>query len=810
MSTNEDQIDNSEHPNAASIETARIEQETEQSYIDYAMSVIAGRALPDARDGLKPVQRRILYSMDQNNITHTKSHRKSSSIVGDTMGNYHPHGDKSIYDALVRMAQGFSMRYTLVDGQGNFGSIDDDPPAAMRYTEARLDEVSQELLRDLNGPDSNTVTVPYSDTYDDRGEEPDVLPSRFPNLLINGSSGIAVGMSTKIPPHNTTEIINATLHLLEDPEADVSDLMNYVKGPDFPTGGELVVNDEVTQAYETGRGKVKIRGSYELHDDRIIITEVPYEEKKSRLVEKIANDVKNGTLDEITDIRDESDKSGVRIVIDLKKNALPEVVENKLLDRHLEQTYGIILLALDKNGQPRIYSLKELLEDFIEFRTNVIRRRSESSLADKEEEKHLLEGRLLAVEHAEDIVELIRNSDDRETSVERLTEEYELDTEQAEHICRMQLGSLTGLEEQELKAEYEDVTAEIERLESILNDEETLRKVIKDELTSFLEKYGDERKTSITHDTSNIDKADLIPEEDVVLTLSNEGYVKRMSLDTFPSQKRNGKGRISANLKEGDSIIDTLSTNTHNTVHFFTDEGNVYEVNPYDLEENSRNSRGTPDVQYFNLNDDEQVVAMTEYEDSGTDYVFLTSDGHIKRTDKNEYDTVYNGGLRAISLAEDAQLLDVISVEPSDELFIESEDHHAARYDTQEVNRTGRATQGVSAMSGSEPVAITAITDESNHVLTITDDGRGKRTTVDEYRKTGRPSKGVYDLAEADDTPVSVHAIDDESSDIIITTENAQTLRTSVDEIRSIARNSKGVSVMNTEDGDNVVSVEIV
>jgi len=526
---------------ARSVENVRIENEMEQSYIDYAMSVIAGRALPDVRDGLKPVHRRILYAMHEMGVSSGSSHRKSSSIVGETMGDYHPHGDSAIYDTLVRLAQDFSMRYPLVDGQGNFGSMDGDPAAAPRYTEARMAPLAEELLEDIDKD-----TVDFSSNYDDRLQEPDVLPAAFPNLLVNGSSGIAVGMSTNIPPHNLGEVIDATIELIDTPDATVDDLMNHVKAPDFPTGRTSSAGTPSTRPTRPAAGDSRVRAEFEVEEwksgrERIVITELPFQANKARLVERIAEDVNEGEIEGISDLRDESDRNGVRVVVELKRGANAEVVENKLLENHLERTFGVINLAL-VDGQPRVLSLKETLSEYISHRREVVRRRSEYDLEEAEDRAHILEGRMTAVENAEDVVELIRNSEDRSAAKGRCWEAYDFSEEQATHIVRMQLGSLTSMEAAEIESEYEDVQVEIERLTAILESESELLAVIKDELREIKDEYADDRRTSIVEDQGTVTHEDLIPEEEVFVVMTEDDYVKRMPIDGFDPQGRGGKG----------------------------------------------------------------------------------------------------------------------------------------------------------------------------------------------------------------------------------------------------------------------------
>ncbi|MFB6095237.1 MAG: DNA gyrase subunit A, partial [Halodesulfurarchaeum sp.] len=680
---------------AERVETVRVEDEMEQSYIDYAMSVIAGRALPDVRDGLKPVHRRILYAMHEAGITSGASHRKASSIVGETMGDYHPHGDSAIYDALVRMAQEFSMRAPLIDGQGNFGSIDGDPPAAMRYTEARMAPIAEELLADIEKD-----TVDFQSNYDDRLEEPTVLPAAFPNLLVNGSSGIAVGMSTNVPPHNLGEVIDATIHLIEHPDCTVRDLMEFVEGPDFPTGATIVGREPIRKAYETGRGRLTVRADYEIErqdrgGDRIVITALPYQQNKSKLVERIADMVNEGALEGISDLRDESDREGIRIVIDLKRNANTDVVENRLLESALERTFSIINLAL-VDGQPEILTLKELIEEYVNHRKEVVRRRSEYELREAEDREHILEGRLLALDNIEDVVELIRNSADRDAAKKGLQAEFDFTQEQAAHIVRMQLGSLTSLERTEIEEEYEEVQARIERLETILGDESELLEVITDELREIREEYADERRTTIVQDDGEVSDLDLIPDEDVLITLSEQDYIKRVPMDTFSPQHRGGKGIIGADLKEEDRIASVFTARTHDDLLCFTDAGQVYTLKAYQVPEMSRTARGTSAVNLLSLDDGEAITAVvaTRDVDEGEFLTMVTREGYVKRTPASDFENILSTGIIATRLEGGDELVDVEVTDGGSDLVIGTRSGMAIRFDESEVRAMGRTARG--------------------------------------------------------------------------------------------------------------------
>ncbi|ELZ18063.1 DNA gyrase subunit A [Haloterrigena salina JCM 13891] len=799
---------------ARAVENVRIEDEMEQSYIDYAMSVIAGRALPRVEDGLKPVHRRILYAMHEMGVSSGSSHRKSSSIVGETMGDYHPHGDSAIYDTLVRMAQDFSMRYPLVDGQGNFGSMDGDPAAAQRYTEARMSSISEELLSDIDKD-----TVDFSANYDDRLQEPDVLPAAFPNLLVNGSSGIAVGMSTNIPPHNLGEVIDATIELIDDPDATVEDLMEHVKGPDFPTGANIVGRDAIYSAYKTGRGRLRVRAEFEVEEwkngrERIVVTELPFQANKARLVERIAEDVNEGELEGISDLRDESDRDGVRIVIELKRGANSEVVKNRLLENHLERTFGVINLAL-VDGQPRVLSLKETLEEYVAHRREVVRRRSEYDLEEAEDRAHILEGRLTAVENADDVVELIRNSETRSDAKENLQDAYDFSTDQADHIVRMQLGSLTSMETTEIEEEYEEVQAEIERLNAILESEEELLSVIKDELREIKDEYGDERRTSIVEDQGTVTHEDLIPEEEVFVVMTEDDYVKRMPIDQFDPQGRGGKGIIGADVKEGDRVSTVFRANTHDYLLCFTNQGKVYQLKTYEIPEMGRTARGKSAVNILDLDPGEDITAIVDTDAFGDgEFVTMaTRHGYVKRTAGDEFDNIRSTGIIAADLEEGDELVDVEVTDGSQDLVIATEGGMTIRFDEDEVRAMGRNARGVNGikLQSDDAVAGLVATDEADGqaLLTVTRNGYGKRTRLSEYRTQSRYGKGLIDIKTGDrNGPVTaVKAVDDDDQ-LVMMSEDGQIVRTRVDEISTVGRNTMGVIVMDVEDGDAVASVD--
>jgi len=808
---------------AQRVRKVRIEDEMEQSYIDYAMSVIVGRALPDARDGLKPVQRRILYAMHEAGVGSNSGHRKSSNIVGDTMGNYHPHGDSAIYDALARMAQDFSLRYPLIDGQGNFGSVDGDPPAAMRYTEARMAPLAEELLDDIEED-----TVDFESNYDDRLTEPAVLPARIPNLLCNGASGIAVGMSTNIPPHNLREVIDATIHLIDNPDCEVSDLIvgpdgeGFVKGPDFPTGANIVGRQGIYDAYTSGRGRLRIRAELDIEErerggDRIVITELPYQENKARRIERIAEDVNEGKLEGITDIRDESDRDGVRVVIDLKRGANTEVVRNKLLESHLERTFSVLSLAL-VDGQPRVLNLKELLEEYVAHRTEVVRRRSQYRLDEAEDRAHILEGRLRALENAEAVVDLIRNSEDRDAARAGLQSEFELSEAQAEHIVRMQLGSLTSMEAAEIESEYEDVQATIERLETILGDESELLGVIKSELREVREEYGDERQTSVVEDHGSVTREDLIPEEDVVVVLTEDDYIKRMPIDEFDPQHRGGKGIIGVRPKDGDRVSAVFEANSHDYLMVFTSAGQVYRLKVYEIPEMSRNARGTNAINVIDLDPEEEVTAVVDVDDVEDEEGYLamaTEGGYVKRTELSAFENVHSGGIRATKLEDRDTLVDVEVTDGSQDLVIGTRKGMTIRFDETEARSMGRSARGVNGIKlgeGDKVAGLVATSEgDDRDLLTVTRNGYGKRTPLSEYRKQSRYGKGLVDIKtnERNGEACSLSAVTDEDG-LVVMSESGQIMRTTVDEVSRQGRNTMGVRMMQLDDGDWVASVDVV
>ncbi|WP_129115761.1 DNA gyrase subunit A [Halegenticoccus tardaugens] len=801
---------------AAQVTTARIEDEMEQSYIDYAMSVIAGRALPDARDGLKPVHRRILYAMQRAGVTNRSTHRKSSSIVGETMGDFHPHGDSAIYDALARMAQDFSMREPLVDGQGNFGSVDGDPPAAPRYTEARMSAIAEELLSDIEKD-----TVDFAPNYDDRLEEPEVLPAAFPNLLVNGSSGIAVGMSTNVPPHNLGEVIDATVHLIEHPDCEVEDLMEHVKGPDFPTGAKIVGRNDIHQAYKTGRGRIRVRTEFEVEnegedDERIVITELPFQQNKARLIERIADDVNEGKIEGIRDLRDESDRDGIRVVVELKRGAMAEVVKNQLLEHHLESTFGVINLAL-VDGQPRVLDLKETLEEYLNHRREVVRRRSEYDLAEAEDRAHILEGRLTALENVDDVVDVIRGAEDRDAAKAALMDAYGFSEAQVEHIVSMQLGSLTSMEAEAIETEYEEVQATIARLEEILQDESELLGVIEEELLDIKAQYADERRTEIIEDAGTVTREDLIPEEEVVVVVTESDYIKRMPLSTFRAQNRGGKGIIGTDLKESDRVSSVFVANSHDYLLCFTNRGRVYQLKTYQIPEMSRTARGKSAVNVVDLGDGEEIAAVVNTDDMDDDefLTMVTRDGYIKRTGVDEFGNILSTGIRAIRLEDGDALVDVEVTDGERDLVIATEGGMSIRFDESEVRAMGRTARGVRGvrLEGDDRVAGVAAVDGATHswLLTVTENGYGKRTDIGDYRRQSRNGKGLIDIKtnERNGPSCAIEAVGP-GDHLVVMSGDGQIVRTPVDGISTVGRNTMGVIVMDLDDGDAVASVDVV
>ncbi|WP_424019032.1 DNA gyrase subunit A [Halorientalis pallida] len=815
-----DQPDDATAAPAANVERVRVEDEMEQSYIDYAMSVIAGRALPDVRDGLKPVHRRILYAMHSMGVTSGSSHRKSSSVVGETMGDYHPHGDQAIYDTLVNMAQTFTMREPLIDGQGNFGSMDGDPAAAMRYTEARMSPIAEELLADIEKD-----TVDFQSNYDDRLEEPEVLPAAYPNLLVNGSTGIAVGMSTKIPPHNLGEVIDATIHLIDNPDCDVEDLIHLeespgpIKGPDFPTGANIVGRNDIHKAYKTGRGRLTVRAEYEVdrEEGRIVISELPYQENKARVVERIAENVNEGKIEGISDLRDESDRDGVRVVIDLKRGANADVVENQLLEHHLESTFGVINLAL-VDGQPRVLTLKETLAEYVDHRKEVVRRRSQFELDEAEDRAHILEGRLTAVKNADDVIEIVRDADTRDDAKEALREAYDFSEDQADHIVRIQIGSLTSEEVGEIETEYEEVQERIERLEEILGDQQELLDVIKDELREIREDYGDERRTRIVEDDGEVTHEDLIPEQDCVVVITEDDYIKRMPVEKFEPQGRGGKGIIGADPKEGDRVNEVFRANSHDYLLCFTNQGKVYRLKTYQVPEMSRTARGNHIRNVIEgIDDGEEITAVVDTDEFTEDkcLTMVTRNGYVKRTCTTDFQNIRSTGIIAASLEDGDELVDVEVTDGEQDLVIATAQGMTIRFAETEARQMGRNARGVGAIKLQDDdhvVGLVATSGKDDRaLLTVTENGYGKRTLLDEYRQQSRYGKGLIDIkTDGRNGPVTDVKAVEEADHLIIMSESGQIMRIRAADISTVGRNTKGVTIMELEGQDRVASVTVV
>ena len=790
----------------------KLEEEMQKSFIAYSMAVIINRALPDVRDGLKPVHRRILYDMNELGMTPDKPFRKSARIVGDVLGKFHPHGDSSVYDAMVRLAQDFNMRYMLVEGQGNFGSVDGDGAAAMRYTEARMAKITQHLIGEIDKD-----TVDFMPNFDETLMQPTVLPARFPNLLVNGSSGIAVGMATNIPPHNLTEVINGAICLMDNPDASLDDLMEHIKGPDFPTGGVILGRSGIREAYHTGRGRILVRAKSEVEElpngrGRIVITEIPYGVNKAKLVEKIAELVHEKQLDGISDIRDESDRHGMRIVIDLKRDVQPQVVLNFLYKHtQLQDTFGVIMLAL-VHGEPKILSLREMLYWYIEHQKDVVTRRTKYDLDKSLARAHILEGLLKAMDNIDEIVHIIRHSKDTPTAKQELMDRFEFSDKQAQAILDMRLARLTNLEADKLLAEYQELEKTIAYLQSILADEKLLMSVIKDELSAIRDKFGDERRTEIGILDGEIDVEDLIPVDDMVVTLTHFGYVKRLPRSTYRAQGRGGKGVVGQNLRDEDYTEQIHVVNTHEPIMFFTSRGRCYMMKCYEIPEAGRTARGTAIVNLLQLQTGEKVTAMIPMpKDMEGKYLMMaTRNGLIKKTPLDEFANLRKSGLIAIILREDDDLVDVELTDGDSVLLMGTRQGRAIRFDEKAVRSMGRASHGVRSMKlkeGDEVISMCAVTEDAL-VLSITENGYGKRTSPDEYRETNRGGQGVAAMNLTDKTGLLAAQLmvkDDE--DIILITDDGTVIRTAVDTIRVCGRNTQGVRLMRVGDNARIVGV---
>ncbi len=789
-----------------------IEDEMRQSYLDYAMSVIVGRALPDVRDGLKPVHRRVLYAMHDLGNYHDKPYKKSARVVGDVIGKYHPHGDSAVYDTIVRMVQTFSLRYPLADGQGNFGSVDGDSAAAMRYTEVRMAKISTQMLADLEKD-----TVDYGDNYDGSLQEPLVLPAVFPNLLVNGAGGIAVGMATNIPPHNLNEICDAAISVIKNPDASVDDLMQIVPGPDFPTGATIHGRDAIREAYTTGRGVIRLRAKAEFETDRngktaIIVNEIPYQVNKARLIEKIAELVRDKKLEGISDLRDESDRQGMRIVIELKRGEIPQVVLNHLYKQTpMETSFGIIMLALVDN-QPRVLTLKEILEQFILHRKEVVVRRTNFDLKKAEARAHILEGLVKALDHLDEVIELIRASKDRGEAREGLMRTWDFSEVQANAILEMQLQRLTGLERDKIVQEYNDVLALIADLKDILANESRVMLIIADELRDVKKNFGDERRTDIVANQEEISMEDLIKDEDFVVTFTNEGYVKRSPIALYRAQRRGGKGKQGATTKEEDFLVSLFVASSHDHVLFFTDRGKAYSLRVWDLPEAGRTSRGKPIINLLPLEPGEKVTAHLPIREftEGYHLFFVTRNGTVKRTDLSKFEHIRVNGLRAITLEDGDLLRRVMLTDGDSEVFLGSSIGKVIRFHEDQVRVMGREAMGVRGMmlDKDEEIIDSETVIPGASVLTVSELGMGKRTDLDEYRGQKRGGKGILTMRQTDKTGtvVAIRQVV-EGEDILIVTDGGQIIRMGVDEVRIIGRNTQGVRMFNVGDSGRVVGV---
>ena len=806
------------------IVNSELVREMKDSYLDYAMSVIVGRALPDARDGLKPVHRRILYAMYEDNLTSDRPFRKSATCVGDVLGRYHPHGDSSVYDALVRLAQDFSMRYMLVDGHGNFGSVDGDPPAAYRYTEARLSKISNEMLRDIEKD-----TVNWDPNFDETRKEPRVLPSRFPNLLVNGSSGIAVGMATNIPPHNLTEVINACICVLDDPECSLFDLMEHITGPDFPTQGIILGRAGIRAAYATGRGRITIRARTHMEEfgqnrTRIIVTEIPYQVNKRMLIKNMADQVNEKRLEGISDIRDETDRTGMRIVIELKRDANAQVVLNRLFAQtQLQTTFAINMLALVKDqSQPKILSLRECLDEYLTFQEEVIVRRTKFDLRKAQERAHLLEGLLIAQENIDEVIRIIRTSYDN--AKENLMNRFSLSEVQAQAILDMQLKRLQGLERDKLLAEYRELEEKIAYFQKVLSDPQMVKDILKEELTAIREKYGDARKTEIQDVEEEIDIEDLIEQEDCCYTLSSRGYIKRMPVDTYRSQHRGGKGVNGQNLREEDYVKNIFVASTHDYVLFFTDTGRVHRCKGYRIPEGSRAARGTAIVNVLPLGPEEKVTAMLLTKEFREDryLVMVTKRGTVKRLSLSAIDTNRKTGIRALSLEEGDHLISVMITEGNDKILIATAQGMAICFQETDVRPMGREAGGVRGiqLSPGDHVIGAERADESKCLLTVTEKGYGKRTRLEEYLRLSengqrqaqsRGGKGMknYNITEKTGQVVGCCMVGEEQ-DVMLIDSTGLIIRMPVSDINVYRRDTQGVILMRTQEGNKVIGVECV
>ena len=806
-----DHFDTSSYENQV-IVPVDLEKEMKTSYIDYAMSVIVGRALPDVRDGLKPVHRRILYAMYEDNLTSDKPFRKSATCVGDVLGRYHPHGDASVYDALVRLAQPFSLRYPLVEGHGNFGSIDGDPAAAYRYTEARMSKISNEMLKDIEKD-----TIDWDPNFDETRKEPRALPARFPNLLVNGSSGIAVGMATDIPPHNLNEVVEGAIAVLDNPEIEIDELCEIIKGPDFPTGAIIMGRTGIRNAYRTGRGKIYVRARAEIEewkDDRfkIVVTEIPYMVRKAALIEKIADEVKTGRIEGISDIRDETDKDGLRFVVELKKEANPQVILNQLYKyTDMQATCSIIMLAL-VNGEPKILTLKQMLEQYLLHQKDVIRRRTAFEIKKAEARAHILEGLLKAIDHIDEVISIIRGSKHIADAKEKLMNRFDLDEIQAQAIVEMRLGQLSGLEREKLETEYKEITAKIADLKDILANDYRVVEILKADLSEIARKFGDSRRTEIGHGEIGLEDEDLIPVEDCIFTMTEAGYIKRQLTDTYKAQHRGGRGITGMKTKEADVVKSLFAASTHDTILFFTTLGRVYRLKGYEVPESSRVAKGTNVVNLLPLQSGEKVNAMIRVENFEQEgyLVMATRNGTVKKTPLADYSNIRKSGVIAIILDEGDDLISVHLTSGEDNLILASHEGKAIRFAESDVRSMGRVTRGVRGIKLSEEDYLIGmcLEQEGAQLLTITENGYGKRTPTEEYRLQNRGGKGIsnYNITEKTGKIAAIRMAE-EGEDLLLVTSGGIIMRTKIEEISSLSRSTQGVRVVKLSEGVKVIDI---
>ena len=791
-----------------------IDKEMKKSFLAYSMSVIVSRALPDVRDGLKPVHRRILYAMFEDGLSPDKPYRKCANTVGDVLGRYHPHGDASVYDALVRLAQDFSMRYMLVDGHGNFGSIDGDPPAAYRYTESRMSKISLKMLTDID-----KETVDFVPNYDDRIEEPTVLPSRFPNLLVNGSTGIAVGMATNIPPHNMREVIDAMCYLIDNPEAEIPELMECIKGPDFPTGAIIMGRSGIKSAYMTGRGKITVRAKAEIVEDRnsrfkIIITELPYQVNKARLIESIADMIKDKRIEGIAHIDDHSDRNGMHIQIDLKKDASPQVVLNQLYSySQLQTTFGVIMLAI-VNGEPKILNLKQVLEEYIKFQIEVVTRRTKFDLKKAEERAHILEGLKTALDFIDEVVAILRSSKSIAEGKQRLSERFGLDDIQTQAIVQMPLGRLTGLEKQKIEDELKALALKIADFKDILGSNLRLRQIVKEEALEVKNKFGDERRTAIENVSGEVDIEDLIPKEDCVLTMTRYGYVKRQSLDSYKLQRRGGRGVSGLTRRDEDSVNELFIINSHDYILFFTNFGRVYRLKCYEVHESSRTSKGTNIANLLPISADERVTSMIKVEEFEENkyLIMVTKNGVIKRTSLKSFDSSRKGGLIALDLDEGDELAWVRMTDGNQEMIVATKEGKSIRFNETDVRAVGRSARGVRALrlKPNDEVVGMVIVQENKFILTVSETGYGRLSSADDYRVQSRGGQGVINYHTEKYGKVASLTSVSLDEDIILISDNGIIIRIEANTVRQCSRPSKGVKVMRLVGKGKVVAVACV